>query len=196
MLVSCPDHSTWSCDIYSYENRIWAHTAWLSVQLGHVLAVSSSLSSSSSVSLSFLLSRHPASHIQCEEAMTWCTGSPLLRVGHPHEHQGGSPTLGFVLVFQFALTKCHRLGGLNNRNSLEFWRLEVKVSAGLVPSVMQNLFRAFPPDSWWFDGNLRHSLAYRHITLISVFIFARLYPGGVVSGSKFLLFTRIPVMWD
>lgn len=89
-----------------YENRIWTHTAWVSTQLGHVLAVSSSLSSSVSVSLSFILSNRPTSRIWCEEAVRWCTWSPLPSASISISAKVVLPTSGFVLVIYVDITKC------------------------------------------------------------------------------------------
>ena len=49
---------------------------------------------------------------------------------------------------------------------------------------------------WWFAGNLCHSLAYRCITPVSVYICASCSPNGCVFLFKFPLSIRIPVILD
>ena len=49
---------------------------------------------------------------------------------------------------------------------------------------------------WWFAGNLCHSLAYRCITPVSVYICASCSPYGCGFLSKFPLSIRIPVILD
>lgn len=77
-----------------------------------------------------------------------------------------------ILLYSFskaAITNYHSLGGLNKTCIVsQFWRLEVQDLG--VSRVGKACFRPLP---WWFAGDLRWSLAWRHISHICLHVLWR-----------------------
>ena len=124
-----------------------------------------------------------------------CSGVELGDVSYPK----CKPGLRVPGAAGTAVTKYHRLSGLNNTDFFPHrsggWRSKVEVLAELVPSMRKGHVPGLSLSFWWFAGNLWCSLVYRNIAPISTSSLDGVLSIGVCLCSNFPSLSRPQLYW-